>query len=387
MLRGFVFGFARPKKEERYGDAELIQGKVNLLIDGYCGEAARKLISYLKKRKIKDLYLLATHIHYDHVDGLAQIVRDGYFNVKAIYCYDPVTLKTGLRNNKGSRAAREDIEAFENFITEAKAKGIKVVYLKHGDKVTLGDIKFKVYRQQPPVVEDDDTEAYSYINDGSLCIYFYELYYLTSGDGSERLYDFAKSLGLKVKYFKIPHHGNNCTKLQAEGFKADGANVCWYNDLEPNGVGTCDFTAYGARRCKEAGIKVLEAVGDINWIAKSGYMVIYKGSKKYTYPIKYQGKSTLKSPTVNIIRKIFEKKFSSGDRRNTLLIDAGYYPLAAQNKVNMVIKVAKDIISKKVDFGTNETRLANLDKKYGKGYGQLIQDEINSLLNAKSKKW
>ena len=53
----------------------------------------------------------------------------------------------------------------------------------------------------------------------------------------------------------------------------------------------------------------------------------------------------------------------------------------------MVIKVAKDIISKKVNFGTNETRLANLDKKYGKGYGQLIQDEINSLLNAKSKKW
>ena len=51
------------------------------------------------------------------------------------------------------------------------------------------------------------------------------------------------------------------------------------------------------------------------------------------------------------------------------------------------IDTAKIIISGKLDFGKNTDRIEALDKEYGKGYGQLIQDEINSLLNAKSKKW
>ena len=142
-----------------------------------------------------------------------------------------------------------------NLINEAKSKGIKVVYLKHKDKVTLGDIKFQVFRAQPAKVADDDTNAYSYTNDGSLCLYFYEIYYWTSGDGCESIYNMINSQKLKVKYFKIPHHGNNCNRTQAQGLKAMGANVCWYNDLEPKGIGTCEFTAYGARRCKEAGSK------------------------------------------------------------------------------------------------------------------------------------
>ena len=41
----------------------------------------------------------------------------------------------------------------------------------------------------------------------------------------------------------------------------------------------------------------------------------------------------------------------------------------------------------KANYGKNEQRIKNLDKAFGVGYGQLIQDEINSLLNAKSKKW
>ena len=70
--------------------------------------------------------------------------------------------------------------------------------------------------------------------------YFPEIYYWTSGDGSESIYNFIKSLKIKVKYFKIPHHGNNCTQSQAKGLKSQGCNVCWYNDLEPKGIGTTD---------------------------------------------------------------------------------------------------------------------------------------------------
>ena len=116
-------------------------------------------------------------------------------------------------------------------------------------------------------------------------------------------------------------------------------------------------------------------------------MVLVIVGIKYTIPIKYQGNAECKQPTVGVVRDVFEGKYGKANDRITRLLDKFIYPVSVQNKINMVIKEAKNIISGIVDYGTNEIRIANLDKKYGKGYGQLIQDEINSLLNAKSKKW
>lgn len=388
MIRSVVLGFNKPNKAVSNGDCEIIRNeKYNLVIDGYCGDASNKVISYLKKRKMKELYLILSHAHYDHYYGLLKIIRDSYFIIKAFYCYNPKTLEVGLCNNKGSEEVRDDINALRSIISECNKRGIDVIYLDNGDKLIFGDIKIDVYRKQPTKVEDDDTKGYSYINDGSLCFYFPDLYYWTSGDGPERIGDFIKELGIKVKYFKIPHHGNSCTKLQSQWLKGQGANYCWYNFLEPNGVGTDEFTEFGARRCKQAGINVFTAIGDINWVAKNGSMTIYKGGKAYSFSVKYQGGSTLKSPIVSVIRGVFENKYGTSDYRTTNLLDVGYNPTAVQTKVNLVIQVAKDIINKKVNFGKNETRLKNLDKKYGNGYGELIQDEINSLLKSKIAKW
>ena len=388
VIRSWVCGFNMPSKETRYGDVEVIRsGKYTLIIDGGCDRATDALISYLRRNKIKKVWLLLTHAHYDHWYGFKKILEDNGFIVVAFYCYDPKSLEGGLRDNKGSREVRNDINGLKGIIQKCKDKNIKVVYLKHKDKVTLGDIKFQVFRKQPTRVENDDDNGWAYINDGSLCLYFYELYYWTSGDGSEKIWDFIKELGIKVKYFKIPHHGNNCPMNQANGMKSHGADICWYNTLEPNGIGTNDFTLYGARRCKQAGINVLTVEGDLNWIAKDGYFTIYKGGKKLTFKIPYKGKSEYKTHDANIVRKVLEGKMNKGDYRATLLLDAGYYPIAVQNRINLIIKIAKAIINGTMDFGKNEERIANLDKKYGKGYGQLIQDEINHQLNSKSKKW
>ena len=391
MIRGYVLGFNKPNKETRYGDAELIRsymGKYNLLIDGYCGSAADKLIAYLKKKKIKDIYLALSHAHYDHYDCQFKIIKDDYFNVKKFYCYNPDSLRGGLRNNIGSKRVLEDINALESIISLAKSKGIDVVFVDHNDKIKIGDIKINIYRQQPKRVEDNDTEGWSYVNDGSLCFYFPDLYYWTSGDGPEMIWNFIKSLGIKVNYFKIAHHGNNCTESQAKGLKSYGCNVCWYNDLEPNGIGTEDFTAFGARRCVQAGFNVLDCIGDINWIASNGTMTIYhKGKKASSYGCKYMGLNELVSPTAKIVSQIFMGKYGKGDDRVTNLLDDGYHYGNTQVMVNKVVDVAQKIISGELDFGKDEIRIKNLDKKYGDGYGQLIQDEINSLLKSKSAKW
>ena len=389
MIRGWIPGFSRPSKGEvRYGDTQVItDGKYHLVIDGGCDKATESLISYLKRNKMKNVYLAITHAHYDHWYGIREIIRNSYFKVKALYCYDPKTLESGFRNNKGSVEARKDMNAMLGVIEEAKKKGIRIVYVKHGSKISLGNIKINVYRQQPSHVADDDTQAYEYINNGSLCFYFPQLYYWTSGDGSEKMWDFIKSLNIIVKFFKVAHHGNNCPMSQAQGLKNHGADFCWYNDLEADGVGTNEFTFYGARRCKQVGIRVFECVGDINFICKNFFFTIYKGGTKYGYSVPFRGMSTLKNPTAQIVRNVFMNKYGGGDYRTTKLIDAGYYPISVQNKVNLVISVAKQIIDGKVDYGRDKERIKNLDKKYGTGYGQLIQDEINSLLNSKSKKW
>ena len=391
MIRGWIPGFGRPSSQVRHGDTQvLIDTKSNIcfIIDGDCGEGATALINYLKRNKIKKVYLLLSHPHYDHADGLRKIIKDSYFTVLGFYCYDPNSLKNGLRNNKGSKSVREDIDYLNKIISEAKTRNIPVKYLKHGDKVELGDIKFKVYRKQPSYVEDDDDNGWSYVNDGSLCCYFYEWYYWTSGDGPERIWDFIKTLNIKIKFFKIPHHGNNCTASQSQGLKNQGANYCWYNDLEPNGIGTTDFTAYGARRCRQAGITVFEDVGDINFVIANNRFLIYKNGKKYVFSVPYKGTFTFKlNGLVDVVRDVFMDKYQSNNTRMTRLLDAGYEPIAIQDRVNLVVTTAQKIIDGKANYGKNDQRIKNLDKEFGTGYGLLIQDEINSLLNAKSKKW
>ena len=175
---------------------------------------------------------------------------------------------------------------------------------------------------------------------------------------------------------------------QANGLKNHGADYCWYNDLEPDGVGTNDFTLYGARRCKQAGIKVFESVGDINFVVANGKFTIYKSGKKYEFSVPYKGANTLKTKgIVGVVRDVFMGKYKSNNTRITRLLDAGYEPVAIQDRVNLVVNTAKKIIDGKVNYGKNEQRIKNLDKAFGVGYGQLIQDEINSLLNSKVKKW
>ena len=389
MIHIYAPGLGHPSKQTRYGDGQIINdGTHYLVIDGFCGTGTTILMKKLKQWKVKSPVLAISHAHYDHDYGILQIIRDSYFTPEALWCPDPASLKVGLSNNKGSNAVRSDIEYLNKIIKEAKEKDIPVKYLKHNQSIKLGDIKFKVFRKQPTKVEDDDTEGWGYVNDGSLCFYFYEIGYWTSGDGPERIYDFIKSCGAKVKLFKIPHHGNNCSRSQAEGMYNMGAKICWYNDLEPNGVGTNDFTLYGARRCQQAGIKVIENFTDINIICAKKKVYIYNTGKMLaSYSCDYTGTNSLRNPTAKLVEKVFLNKYGTGDTRITNLIRANYRPKGTNEKVTKVVTLAKQIINNEVNYGKNEERIKNIDAKLGKGYGQLVQDEINSLLKAKTRKW
>lgn len=381
MISVYITGFGKPKKETRYGDAQVISDGTNhLVIDGFCGDGTTKLIKWLKKNNMKKLYLLVSHWHDDHFVGIEKIINDSYFEVVKLYCQNPASLKCGLNGTRYAGDVKECINDGNRIIKAAKSKGSTVVYLQTGSKVQIGEIKFYVWRKQPTTLTSSDTHAWAFINDGSLCTYFPDLYYLTTGDGPDKISEAAAYFESICRLFKIPHHGNNCPlSVSRAMYDKYGARYAWYNDLEPNGIGTNEFTQYGAKRCKEVGIKVIDSIGDINLIASGRKMRILHGGKEYIYTIPYNGKSTLKGATPEIVKAVFQGKYGSSDARITNLLDAGYDPTKVQTMINKVCNLAADIKSGKVNYGKGEERIKKIDAELGKGYGDLVQKQINVL--------
>ena len=386
MLWLHVPGFNRPKEETRYGDGQVITDFLYwLVIDAFMSSGKQVLIKFLKMLNVTEPILFLSHPHCDHGNGLFDILNDSFFHPRALICYKPASLMPGLSGNEGSKEVRKDINYLGDLIALAKKKGVPVIYAEHGQLFEYGDIRFYVYRDQPTHVDDNDTNGWDYVNNGSLCCYFPDLNYWTSGDGPDEPHAFMKANKAKVKMFKVPHHGNSMNQHNAEGAKKDGATLCWYNDLEPGGVGTTEFTAFGARRCKQAGITVLDSIGDINALFFGGRAYVYHGGGSYKYACGYMGKNILRAPGVDVIRGVLRGTYGAGDTRITNVIAAGYGPKSTQTKVNSVVRIAKGIKDGSMDYGRHEARLRKIDTELGKGYGQLTQDYINVLYGIREK--
>jgi hypothetical protein len=345
MIRGWIPGFTLTKSEYRYGDTQVLtDGTHTLVIDGMIGTGAIRLIDWLKKNNHRKVWLIITHWHDDHFAGIEKILGDSYFKPQKLWCPNPDWLKPGA-GGYYSGDVEECMEDGKRIVALAKRKKIPVVHPVSGSSYAIGDIRFKLYKQQPKKVESDDTHAWSFVNGGSISAWFPDLGYWTSGDGSGAGDQKARiqHLGLtgKIRFFKIDHHGNYCSESNARFFRAQGARYCWYNDIEPGGIGTTEFTAYGARRCKQAGIHVFESVGDINWIARDGKVVIYKDMNSYSYACAYKGRNTLKGSSRAVALDVIAGKYGENNSRITNLLDAGYYPLAVQMMVNRILKEKK----------------------------------------------
>ena len=373
------------ENNERYGDGQIFVSddrKTCLVIDAFMGKGKQLVVDFLLAMSPESIILILTHPHCDHGNGLKDILYNRKLKTTAFLCYDMSSLAKGLRDNAGSDAVRDDISYGKGIVELAKKKGVKVRYIDEGDIVSYGGIRAVVYREQPARVEDSDTHGWDYVNYGSIGLWFPEISYFTSGDGPERIYDLCKRRKISPKVFKIPHHGGICSQSQAQGMKSLGAVICWYNHLESKGVGTTDFTKFGARRCKEAKIPTWCTIGAINAVFSGGKAYWYHAGKKVSYTCSYKGKSGLGYAGVSVIRKILRGSYGNSDERITGLIMAGFWPANANNKVSKVVNLAREIktgtkLGK--SYGRHQTRLNRIDAELGTGYGQLVQDYINVL--------
>ena len=259
-----------------------------VVIDAYekNSAAAQRLVQYLVDNKLYTIDFVGTHAHPDHLGGGFRILEDSRIKIQNVYVYDPNSLKLAGDGTRNGRSAAEDKAYLIKFINAAKNKGAQVHYVETGDTIKCGEIEFSVYRNQPAHWSEYDTgEAWAYLNDGSICLYSRQSYYITTGDadGSQ----FVEKYDLTVKGCEVGHHGNNGNRTSARIYVAHGCIFAIQCNNEAGQPGSCEFTRYGSGRMREAGVPVWQLTGDIYGVIKAGKITWTQGDKSTSWAVPY----------------------------------------------------------------------------------------------------
>lgn len=332
MIRGLIPGLYDSdfsnKRDMRDGDCLILTDDVGtaMVVDGYCGAPARRLVQYLKEHGIRKPYLDLTHPHYDHYNGIELILDDDFFFPRALSCPNPDSY-----NRNFSKDCAENVAALERIIGKAKKKNVPVVFLDDGMTITRGDIDFKVYRNQPTTARNTD----AYLNDGSLCFWFPSMRFLITGDAG---LECAKQHNLKPVFVKGGHHGNDLVMAIAEYLWSVGCRYYYDNDYS---TVLTSFLMTGRDNAIDVGMEILGVHGDINFVSFGGKMVIYKGSNHWSYKCGYTGGRSLRTADLGVVKSVLRGNAGNGDARITALIDAGYAPASVQDNVNEIISLVR----------------------------------------------
>lgn len=296
MFEAFVPKITLPagKESRRAGGGIGIKcnGEV-MLVDGFeGGEPTNGLKDWLEKNGVSTVKTaVLTHIHYDHYHGLMEIEDDGRFHIEIVLMYDPLTLKHGCDGSDNGQALQDDIDRAYKFIRFMQAHGTKVKWIGKGSTVKCGDTSWNVYRNQPRhFTDDDDGNAYAFVNDGSLVLCSPEVPLLFGGDGCVDLEDAIAYFHQIIIAMYVLHHGNDCPESDAKAAKEAGVVLMWETNVERKGPGTTGFTMYGSRRVVQQGIPVWMQNEPIYITAANGKITFKQGSKTVTAKIPYEGK-------------------------------------------------------------------------------------------------
>ena len=268
----------------RRGDCQVIHDdNANcIIIDGGEDDICNKAISYCKSHGITHITYILSHWHYDHDRGM-KLLLDSSLIVDKIYCPPPSDL-TKLRDSD----ARDDYSRASQRIAQATNLKKPITY-PPADKVTrikVGAIVCDIWRRSVRPSENVDYQ----VNNTSLCCYFPDLYYVTTGDTINAFDTFLATKPGPITVFKIPHHGNACTTNPCNMLENAGAKICWYNHAEAFGVGIGgdSFSKWGAGYCKNHFI-CLRPFYDIVMTAAGKKLTITQNGSRWSYDIPYTG--------------------------------------------------------------------------------------------------
>ena len=267
----------------RRGDAQIIHDdeKNAIIIDGGEDEICNQLISYCKNHGITHVTYILSHWHPDHDRGM-KLFLDSSIIVDKIICPPPSDLTRLSDKSDYSRAMERIAQA-----TRLK-KPISYPPAEAYTDIKVGAIVCRIWRRAPKSSENYDYQ----VNNTSLCCYFPELFYLTTGDTINAFETFLNKKPGTITVFKVPHHGNACTSDPCSLLKAAGAQLCWYNHAEAYGVGIGgdDFSKWGAAYCKKHFV-TLRPFHAITMTAAAGKLAVSQNGSRWSYPIPYAGEA------------------------------------------------------------------------------------------------
>ena len=200
------------------GDAFLLEcGGEVMMVDGGPSALYHQLTGALDARGIKHFkYLLNTHYHDDHINGLYHLMKNDYTADEYMHPYSNVMVQ-------GDKFEKRTVEM-------AEKKGITVHRLYKGDVITLGDASIQVFRYW----DIPNANARSMIER----VQFGEASIWLAADITglcQEYYAGALELEvLKADIMKVPHHG--ITPVQADFMDAVAPEFCVITNYE-DGVG------------------------------------------------------------------------------------------------------------------------------------------------------
>lgn len=259
-----------------------------LVIDAYekNSPAAGKLIQYLVDNNLTKIDFVGTHAHCDHLGGGFKILEDDRITIENAYVYGPNTLKLAGDGTENGQSVQDDKEYLQKFIDTAKRHGANVHIVDNGSAIACGEMSFEVYRDQPTHWSEYDTgEGWAYVNDGSLCLYSRQAYYMMSGDADAS--GMVQECGLTVKGCEVGHHGNNGNRTSAKIYIAHGCIWAIQCNHESGRAGKCNFTYYGSGRMAEQGVQPWQLEANVYGTIKSGKAVFTQGSTVIAWDVPF----------------------------------------------------------------------------------------------------
>ena len=151
-----------------------------------------------------------------------------------------------------------------------------------------------------------------------------------------------------------------------------GCRLAYETNIQRDGAGTTDFTLYGARRCRQVGMKVLMQNQDIIVTANNRKLLIQQGKNSWIYDIPYTG-AVVKKTVDELADEVLDGLWGNNKDRENRLTAAGYNYQNVQNRVNYIVKTANDVLKGK--YGNGVKRIAALGKNY-----TIVQRQVNRML-------
>lgn len=190
------------------GDAILLEcGGERMMVDGGPSARFHQLTGALEARGITHFkYLLNTHYHDDHIEGLYHLMKEGWTADEYMHPYSDIMVA-------GNEREKRTVEM-------AQRRGITVHRLYTGDVFTLGDATIRVFRHWD-IPNANARSMIERVEFGDASIW------LTADiTGKAQAFyegDLAPEM-LKADILKVPHHG--ITAVEASFMDAVAPSFC-----------------------------------------------------------------------------------------------------------------------------------------------------------------